>query len=316
LERQAQGLIRAARSDNPELRAWLSRAAALCEWELIDPQPGEPLSAQLHVAVDSGGDHVARVAAPGVRRKDRSILCRARVQVAADRAGADAAASGAEEVELLAEEFSEENLPPRPNDAAPPPIDDRTPTQPLPEMVPAQPSPAIEVTRRLAVPNPPPAPVAEPPAAAAPAVEPQPAAASAPPVAPAPADEPQPVSAADAAVSPKATDAARAAPERQPGPPLVLGDGRELAASAVQPEPSSRVPEATPPATDGARKAAGTAANERRGDDALALAAEVVAAVETETDEDPEWAQLARGPEAFPAAPPPAAVPRRDGKDD
>jgi len=35
------------------------------------------------------------------------------------------------------------------------------------------------------------------------------------------------------------------------------------------------------------------------GDD-LALATEVAAAVETETDEDAEWAQLARGPEAFP----------------
>ena len=36
------------------------------------------------------------------------------------------------------------------------------------------------------------------------------------------------------------------------------------------------------------------------GGDDLALATEVAAAVETETDEDPEWAQLARGPEAVP----------------
>ena len=36
------------------------------------------------------------------------------------------------------------------------------------------------------------------------------------------------------------------------------------------------------------------------GDD-LALATEVAAAVETETDEDPEWALLARGPGAFPS---------------
>ena len=36
------------------------------------------------------------------------------------------------------------------------------------------------------------------------------------------------------------------------------------------------------------------------GGDDLALATEVAAAVETETDEDAEWAQLARGPEAFP----------------
>ena len=48
LERQAQALVRAARKENPELRAWLSRAAALCGWELIDPPAGEALSTQLH----------------------------------------------------------------------------------------------------------------------------------------------------------------------------------------------------------------------------------------------------------------------------
>ena len=37
------------------------------------------------------------------------------------------------------------------------------------------------------------------------------------------------------------------------------------------------------------------------GGDDLALATEVAAAVETEMDEDPEWALLARGPAAFPA---------------
>jgi len=50
------------------------------------------------------------------------------------------------------------------------------------------------------------------------------------------------------------------------------------------------------------------------GGDDLALATAVAAAVETETDEDPEWAQLARGPEAFPGGQkpePPQATTRR-----
>ena len=59
------------------------------------------------------------------------------------------------------------------------------------------------------------------------------------------------------------------------------------------------------------------------GDD-LALATEVAAAVDTEIDEDPEWALLARGPEAFPgeldeAEPevsPPDEVPERNGPRD
>src|SRR5437879_4575416 len=89
LERQAQALVRAARGERAELRAWLVRAAALCGWELIDPGPDEAISEQLHVAVDSGGDRVARVAAPGVRRKDRSILCRARVEVSAEARAAE-----------------------------------------------------------------------------------------------------------------------------------------------------------------------------------------------------------------------------------
>src|SRR5216684_1959912 len=136
LERQAQSLVRAARGENAELRAWLVRAAALCGWELIDPPAGEPLSPQLHVAVDSGGDRVARVAAPGVQRKDGSVLCRARVEVSPEARAAEAAAppADAEEVELLAEEDVVEAAPGRTDDT-PPPIDERTPAQGLPAAV-------------------------------------------------------------------------------------------------------------------------------------------------------------------------------------
>ena len=140
----------AARTDNPELRAWLSRAATLCAWELIDPPAGEPLSPQAHIAVDSGGDRIARVAAPGVRRKNGRILCRARVQVSAEARAAEPPAVGeAEEVELLAEELIDDGSV-RHGDDTPPPIDDRTPTQPLPEMAPPEPAPPADATRRMA----------------------------------------------------------------------------------------------------------------------------------------------------------------------
>jgi hypothetical protein len=313
LERQAQTLIRAARSENAELRAWLSRAAALCGWELIDPPPGEPLSGQLHVAVDSGGDHVARVAAPGVRRKDRSILCRARVQVATDRAADAHASSGAEEVELLAEEFSDESMAPRPSDDTPPPIDERTPTQPLPNAPPA----AVEPTQRLAMPNPPPAtaepaPVATapqpPPAAAAPIAPPGPTAAAAAPVAAPPAP---PVATADAPpAAPPTVDATKA--------PDAVTSSTPASSIKAEPDPSSGLPFALPGRESFGKSTAAASddavpvepelpADEevtrkqpaaRSGDD-LALATEVAAAVETETDEDPEWALLARGPGAF-----------------
>src|SRR5437660_7007921 len=125
LERQAQSLVRAARGANPdELRAWLSRAAALFGWELIDPRAGEPLSPQLHVAVDSGGDRVARVAAPGVRRKDRSVLCRARVEMSPEARAAEGPAAEAEEIEVFAEEVAlEVGVTSRIDDDTPPPVD-------------------------------------------------------------------------------------------------------------------------------------------------------------------------------------------------
>src|SRR5438270_4396313 len=153
-ERLAQWLVRAARGESVELRAWLGRAAALCRWELIDPVPGELLSEQLHVAVDSGGDVVARVAAPGVRRRDRSILCRARVEVSPEARAAEvpAAAPETEEVELLAEEVVDE-APLHRIDDTPPPIDERTPVQGLPAAIETAAPPRQEPTKRLATPR-------------------------------------------------------------------------------------------------------------------------------------------------------------------
>ncbi|HEX9575381.1 MAG TPA: hypothetical protein VF994_14905 [Myxococcales bacterium] len=314
LERQAQALVRAARGENAELRAWLGRAAALCGWELIDPPAGEPLSPQLHVAVDSGGDRVARVAAPGVRRRDRSILCRARVEVSPEARAAEGpvAPADAEEVELLAEEVVIEVAPARRSDDTPPPIDERTPVQGLPAApaAPAQPEQTKrlaapgepERTRRLAVP-PAQAGDAAAPAQAPPAAGPQKNAA---PASAGPAGEaaggPQ---TAPAAADPAPEEAAPA-PERVAGPALKL-PGRE--ARDVERRPARRnqpvhVAELAPPEEpvnelDRDVAAAARQVPEISGDD-LALAEEVAAAVETETDEDPEWAQLARGPEAFP----------------
>jgi len=107
LERQAQSMVRAARGENAELRAWLLRAAALCGWELIDPPSGEPLSPQLHVAVDFRRRSRRSRGRAGVRRRDHSILCRARVEVSPEARAAEApvAPADAEEVELLAERW-------------------------------------------------------------------------------------------------------------------------------------------------------------------------------------------------------------------
>src|SRR5712664_3211337 len=220
LERQAQSLVRAARGENADLRAWLVRAAALCGWELIDPPPGEPLSPQLHVAVDSGGDRVARVAAPGVRRRDRSILCRARVEVSPEARAAEAAIApaDAEEVELLAEEVVIEVAPARRVDDTPPPIDERTPVQGLtapasqahPDRTKRLAAPGEpERTKRLSVPA---AQEGDAPATARPETNGAPASTG-----------PAGHAAGGTETGPAAAPVPeRAAPERMPGPPLKL----------------------------------------------------------------------------------------------
>lgn len=297
LERQAQSMVRAARGENAELRAWLVRGAALCGWELIDPPAGEPLSPQLHVAVDSGGDRVARVAAPGVRRKDGSVLCRARVEVSPEARAAEAAAPpDAEEVELIAEEDVVETAPRRTDDT-PPPIDERTPAQGLPAAVEAASQGQPDPTKRLATPR-------EPERTKRHAV---PASQAAGPI-----DEvvPPPLMTDSQASPPPSVggpDAAAKQPERIPGPPFVLPgrDSRDAERRPARAYRPSYIAEPAPPAEELSEldrdvAAAARPIPEAVGGDDLALATEVAAAVDTETDEDPEWAQLARGPKAFP----------------
>jgi hypothetical protein len=82
LEPVAQALVRAAKgSDCKPRTAWLRRAAALCGWELVEPQRGDPARADLCKPVDEGGDVVVRLASPGLRRPDGATVVRARVQV-------------------------------------------------------------------------------------------------------------------------------------------------------------------------------------------------------------------------------------------
>ena len=308
LERQAQALVRAARGERAELRAWLVRAAALCGWELIDPGPDEAISEQLHVAVDSGGDRVARVAAPGVRRKDRSILCRARVEVSAEARAAEVPEANpeAEEVELLAEELMDEPALHRMDDT-PPPVDERTPAHGLPAALEAAAPPRQEPTKRLATPREPERTrrLAVPPSADASAG--RPTAAAEPASAPAPERAPEP----------KQTGPE---PERIKGPPFVLPgrDPREAERRPpVRAPQPAHVANPPPPAEELSQLDLDVAAAARQfpesvGGDDLALATEVAAAVETETDEDAEWAQLARGPEAFPSEQSPDPPPSED----
>ncbi|HET9751840.1 MAG TPA: hypothetical protein VFP52_02715, partial [Myxococcales bacterium] len=89
LEAVAQAVVRAARgSDCKPRTAWLRRAAALCAWQLLEPQRGDPVRDELCKAVDAGGEAVVRLASPGLRRADGTTLVRARVQV--DPAAANA----------------------------------------------------------------------------------------------------------------------------------------------------------------------------------------------------------------------------------
>jgi hypothetical protein len=77
LESLAQALA-AAPAPDEELSGWLSRAAGLCGWTLIEPKANEPVSAELHDARETG-DTIQRVLVPGAKRGDGSVLVRARV---------------------------------------------------------------------------------------------------------------------------------------------------------------------------------------------------------------------------------------------
>jgi hypothetical protein len=77
LESLAQALA-AAPTPEEELSGWLSRAATLCGWTLIEPRANEAVSAEVHDAREPG-EVVQRTVVPGVRRGDGSVLVRARV---------------------------------------------------------------------------------------------------------------------------------------------------------------------------------------------------------------------------------------------
>jgi hypothetical protein len=85
LEPVAQAVVRAARGDDVGDRtAWLSRAAALCGWELVTPSLGVAVDPEWQQPVDgetAQGAMVASVACPGLRRADGSGIVRARVTV-------------------------------------------------------------------------------------------------------------------------------------------------------------------------------------------------------------------------------------------
>jgi hypothetical protein len=64
------------------LGAWVQSAAPLCGWTLIEARRGDEVRPDLHEVESDGGRRgapIGRVLVPGVRRRDGSILARARV---------------------------------------------------------------------------------------------------------------------------------------------------------------------------------------------------------------------------------------------
>jgi hypothetical protein len=82
LESVARAVAAAAKAAEGDARAsWLKRAAALCAWQLVDPNPGQPLEREWHEALDTGGTEIISVVCPGLKRSDGTALTRARVLV-------------------------------------------------------------------------------------------------------------------------------------------------------------------------------------------------------------------------------------------
>jgi hypothetical protein len=75
------------------LAVWVTHAAPLCRWKLIEPPVGEPLNPALHETKEgaAAGARIARLLVPGVLRPDGSVLVRARVSLDGDSADAEAA---------------------------------------------------------------------------------------------------------------------------------------------------------------------------------------------------------------------------------
>src|SRR5207245_2460724 len=79
LEVIAQAVAKAAKPGDRDGRAsWLQRAAALCAWQIVEPQPGESLDSGFEV-LDSGGTSVAALVCPGLKRADGASIVRPRV---------------------------------------------------------------------------------------------------------------------------------------------------------------------------------------------------------------------------------------------
>src|SRR5437868_4349581 len=79
LEAIAQAVARAANPGDGDGRAsWLRRAAVLCAWQIVEPQPGESLDSGFEV-LDSGGTSVAALVCPGLKRADGASIVRPRV---------------------------------------------------------------------------------------------------------------------------------------------------------------------------------------------------------------------------------------------
>jgi len=77
LEALAQSLAASATPDE-ELSGWLSRAATLCGWTLVEPKENDAVDATVH-DVREPGQVVSRTLVPGVKRADGSVLVKARV---------------------------------------------------------------------------------------------------------------------------------------------------------------------------------------------------------------------------------------------
>ena len=119
-----QAVVQAAKGGDCKVRThWLQRAAALCGFGLIEPREGEPVDSGLHQPIDQGSGAVVRLASPGVRRSDGSVLAPARVHL-------DPAARELPPEPEEAPAFPEPILPPE--RMPPPPV---SPPPPVPESV-------------------------------------------------------------------------------------------------------------------------------------------------------------------------------------
>ena len=79
LEAIAQAVARSANPGDGDGRAsWVRRAATLCAWQIVEPQPGESLDSAFEV-LDSGGTSVAALVCPGLKRADGASIVRPRV---------------------------------------------------------------------------------------------------------------------------------------------------------------------------------------------------------------------------------------------